>query len=487
MSTEPRVLVVEDNTELAENVAEILELRTPHVAIAPNAEVALAAAKDPGFDVALVDLRLPGERDGLSILPELKDSRGGAEVIVVSGHATVESATAAIRLGAFAYLLKPFDAQTLLDMVDRAYAAVSLARERIQLADELRASEALHRAVLGGIDALVVGVDLRGRMTLLNDAARRRLGLLGVDIRGRGFARTVTRDEHADRLNQALAQAIGAGESIPLTLPLRGPGERVVQWRVRPVAEEGETRGVALGVDVTEVAALQQRTVETEALAAMGALTTSLAHEIRNPLNAASLQLAALDRVARKLEDEERRASISRKSGIVREELGRLTEMLEEFLALARPRALRKSRVALHGMLDGIVALEEEAARQENVALTVAPGEPAFAYCDEARVRQATLNLVRNALDALRGRGGTVTLRATVEEGRAVIIVEDDGPGLPDEVEGSPFDAFVTTKEAGTGLGLAIVRKIARMHGGEATLSPRPDGGASARLTLPSA
>jgi len=112
-----------------------------------------------------------------------------------------------------------------------------------------------------------------------------------------------------------------------------------------------------------------------------------------------------------------------------------------------------------------------------------APDLPAAQF-DEGQIRQALLNLVRNAAEAMPG-GGHVWLRTRSEQGRVVVEVADDGPGIPPELRERLFDPFVSTKQGGTGLGLALTHQIVKDHGGAIRVSSTPGQGATFTLELP--
>jgi signal transduction histidine kinase len=220
--------------------------------------------------------------------------------------------------------------------------------------------------------------------------------------------------------------------------------------------------------------------MRAERLAAVGTLAAGLAHEVRNPLNSASLQLAVLERRLERGETGDRATSITR---IIKSEIDRLERLVREFLAFAKPTPLDRRPVDLARLLAGIVELiapEAEAARiavklETDTALPRAAG-------DAERLRQVVLNLTRNAVEALQERGGTLTLRARGRDDLLEIDVEDDGPGFPNELP--VFDAFFTTKDQGTGLGLSLVHRIVADHRGTIAVASRP-GRTCFTFTLP--
>jgi len=236
---------------------------------------------------------------------------------------------------------------------------------------------------------------------------------------------------------------------------------------------------------------LEARAAEAEAMAAMGRLTAALAHEIRNPLNAAMLQLELMERASRKSSDPAVQKGIGDRVRLVRSDLARLSTLLDEFLGLARPRHFEKTRIDLRALLSDVHSLQEPIASAASIAmrLEVSPDVPAVAG-DEGRIKQVVLNLVANAIDAMRPQGhGTLVVAAQrTPEGAAEIRIQDTGPGMAPEMLRDAFRAFVTHgKPAGTGLGLAIVRQLVELHGGTVTLESTPGAGATARVVLPAA
>ncbi|MEM9067057.1 MAG: ATP-binding protein [Myxococcota bacterium] len=471
-----RALVVEDNQELAENVAELLEDLDVTSRCVDNVEAALEAAKD-GFELAIVDIGLPGG-SGVALIPELKQRAPDAEIVLMTGDGTIETAIEAVRLGAFAYVLKPFDPSGLLQLVEKALTQIRLRRERTELSRALRESEALYRGIVETAEALVVGVDHDGKIVFANQLAAGE-----DDLRERSFVEVWGAGDvvFAKRVQTALLG--GVAKPYEATIPQRAE-KRTIRWSFARVEDVGGRRiaVLAMGLDVTEQILLRRRSARAEALAAIGTLTAGLAHEVRNPLNAAMLQLQLLERSAKKL-GPDAAEPIAERVKIVRGELGRLTQMLDDFLRLARPEEVRRDRVDLCALIQEIGQLEGPVCESCGIALAVRC-EGALAFEGDAhRIKQVLVNLVRNAREALR-QDGRIELCAELDGGQLVIEVRDDGPGFGDAAD-QIFEPFFTTKAAGTGLGMSIVKKIIEMHGGEVSLSTLLGGGACVRITLP--
>ncbi|HEU4411322.1 MAG TPA: ATP-binding protein [Polyangiaceae bacterium] len=238
--------------------------------------------------------------------------------------------------------------------------------------------------------------------------------------------------------------------------------------RPRPVVpsndEIGELATTFEGM-VEAIARARRELVQAERLATVGKLAAQITHEIRNPISALGLNVELLEEEVAALPDDVGEAK--QLLGAIRGEVERLSQLSNRYLGLAR----RQRPDPQPGDVGDLVADVLRFVRPEleragvRVAFERAEGTPDARF-DEAQIRQALLNLIRNAREAMPG-GGDLTLGvATAEDGGVEIRVDDTGGGIPEEVRGSLFDPFFTTKKQGTGLGLAITREIVEAHGG---------------------
>ncbi len=233
---------------------------------------------------------------------------------------------------------------------------------------------------------------------------------------------------------------------------------------------------------------LMRRAQQAEKLATVGRLTAGLSHEIRNPLNAAALQLAVLERRVRRL-DAGLQPPLLEPLTLVRDEIGRLEHIVQDFLHFARPAPLIIKTVALGGLLERVVALLSSDAERRSVVLTANTSAGLQVLADAEQLQQVFLNLALNGLDAA-PVGGHVHLTArpsTAQPGYAQVEVEDSGPGIPVDVADRIFEPFFTTKAKGSGLGLPITANIVSQHGGSIVLATSTLGGARFCVTLPCA
>jgi signal transduction histidine kinase len=158
--------------------------------------------------------------------------------------------------------------------------------------------------------------------------------------------------------------------------------------------------------------------------------------------------------------------------------------LLTEFLELARPRGIAREPVHMGELVESVLSLEREAAEARGVRIVRELEPGATAIGDAEKLRQVVLNLVVNALEAMKD-GGMLTVRVAPDAEGIVLSLEDTGPGIDAAVLGQVFDPFFTTKEAGTGLGLSIVRKIVDQHGGDVRLATALGSGTTVRVWIP--
>jgi signal transduction histidine kinase len=234
---------------------------------------------------------------------------------------------------------------------------------------------------------------------------------------------------------------------------------------------------------------LEEHAAEAERMAYVGTLAAGLAHEIRNPLNALSLNMQMLE------EDPDD----SRLLHITRGEIGRLDGLVTDFLSYARPRPLEPQELPAVELLQRVAEVVAGELRVHGVQLTVRDdSDGARVSVDPEQMRQLLLNLVKNSLAALDeelqgerpGEQPAITLTVAAEAdrgdgGHVVLEVADNGTGMTDEERERAFEIFYSTRKGGTGLGLAVVERIATAHRATVEVQSTPGQGTRVRLRLP--
>ncbi|MEJ2070268.1 MAG: ATP-binding protein [Syntrophobacterales bacterium] len=238
-------------------------------------------------------------------------------------------------------------------------------------------------------------------------------------------------------------------------------------------------REVKLKTD--ELTESHDRLVKSERFAAVGEAAAYVSHEIKNPL----MVIGGLARqVERKVEDE---PNSMQKLQIIQNEVQRLETFLGDLRDFTRPAVPTKKEVNINDIIQEVDALMAEQAQSQGVNLVerLDPNLPSL-QADPNQMKQVLLNLVKNALEVL-DSGGQVVLSSGAANQQVWFAVQDNGGGMPPEVQDKIFDPFFTTKEKGTGLGLAVIHKIITDHQGDISVNSSPDQGTTIRVNLPSA
>ncbi len=229
----------------------------------------------------------------------------------------------------------------------------------------------------------------------------------------------------------------------------------------------------------------QQRLIQGEKLSSLGRLAASIAHEINNPL-AGILTYAKL--LVRTLEeappDDAARAKIVGQLKLVERETQRCTAIVRNLLDFARERPLKITEVDVNTVVGEALFLINNQVTLQNIHLVHDVGGPTTIQADFGQIRQALVNILINACDAM-PNGGTLDLRSRRLNGDVEIVVRDTGRGISPEHLKKVLEPFFTTKEKGTGLGLSVVYGIIERHGGALKIDSTPGEGTTVTITLP--
>ena len=352
----------------------------------------------------------------------------------------------------------------------------------LQKRDRERAeqTEKLSEAVTRNMPAGLLLISSAGLITSANPAAEAALGVRALSYRR--YTEALGSDSPLTKLIAGcLAQArTYRREEIEYATP--GGELRRLGVTISPIlSSTGQAAGaLCLLSDLTELAALQHQVQVKESLAALGELSAGIAHEFKN-------SLATISGYAQMIRSETK-GDVGENAQRIIEQTRALAHVVTEFLKFARPLELSNEEVALNSLVERAIEEVRDAMPEVEISVT---GEMEQVLGDEALLRQALLNLVRNAAEAAANQsfGGRVMVRGTLEQtaGRPVqrISISDNGPGIPATDLSRIFAPFYTTKINGTGLGLAVVQKIVLQHGGAVEARNRPEGGAELIVWLP--
>ena len=238
--------------------------------------------------------------------------------------------------------------------------------------------------------------------------------------------------------------------------------------------------GVAFNAMTARLATARRDLARAERAAAWQGVARQVAHEIKNPLTTIGL---ALDNMEREFEalPEDARARVDKRVRALERELASLADLAESFSTLGALPIMRPSSVDLNALVESLVAMSP----WQHVEITTAldPSQPR-AWADERQVRRVLRNLVKNACEA-QPSGGRVRLLTGHQDGTSSVTIEDEGPGIPADVQAHMFDTGFTTKDGGSGVGLAVTRRVIEQHGGAIDVDSEPGRGSTFRFSLP--
>ncbi len=254
--------------------------------------------------------------------------------------------------------------------------------------------------------------------------------------------------------------------------------ERQQKLRYQNAAETLEESYLELRKQADQIIEIEEQLRRADRLSALGELSAGMAHEIRNPLGSIKGTAEILrDGVAAddpKLEFAE----------ILIREVDRLNKVLEDFLRFARPAPVEHGRFSPNAVVNDVLELTRQQAARNQIKVQVALDDDIEIPGLGEQIKQALLNLVLNALQAMPD-GGLLEVSSKILNNEIHIKVMDDGPGIAPEDRERIFNPFVTTRDSGTGLGLAITQRIIRGHEGYIVLNSTPGQGASFTICLP--
>jgi signal transduction histidine kinase len=233
---------------------------------------------------------------------------------------------------------------------------------------------------------------------------------------------------------------------------------------------------------IEAVQALEAQVRRSERLASLGNLAAGVAHEVRNPLNALGLASQRLQKEFTPRQDKE---EYDRFIALMRGEITRIDGIVDRFLSLARPAKPVLKPLEASVFIQEVAGLLKAEAEQKGVELKVdVPEEPCSVNADAQQLKQATMNILLNAIQATPA-GGSVSLSCHKKGRQLRILIADTGPGIAEELKERVFDPYYTTREGGLGLGLYIAQSIIQEHGGRIELADAPGRGTVFTLVLP--
>ena len=354
-------------------------------------------------------------------------------------------------------------------------------QQRLHASLQLSAME--WRQTFNAIDFPVLIVDLSGAIKRANEAAEKILGL-GAELVIDQSLSTISNEEPWPKAAELLESIRQYGSAVSAEVKDAGTGKTwtVTLYLITEFGSVGE-RAILIAQDITKRTELEASLRQSEMMSLLGSLVAGVAHEVRNPLFGIS---SILDAFETRFSD---RTEYLRYTNVLRDEIGRLTVLMEELLEYGKPFRGELYLVSLEEMISRSIRACMPAAEVAKVSLVSDVPEPLPKIrIDRRRLSKVFVNLIENAIQHSQS-GGTVVVSGTrVNDGSQEWIecaIRDRGTGIAPEDLSKIFEPFFSKRRGGTGLGLAIAQRIMQEHGGKLLATNNPDGGACMIASFP--
>ncbi|HEY1896048.1 MAG TPA: ATP-binding protein [Terracidiphilus sp.] len=333
--------------------------------------------------------------------------------------------------------------------------------------------------ILGNLQDGILLFTGDGRAVLVSEAARRFLQVERGKVLGLHASQIFDR---STLLGQALGEAFDSGAPL-VKEEIRTETGRRIQASVDFIHDDFSRQGLGALVTLRDLESMEEIESELELsrrMAAIGRLTSGVAHEVKNPINAIVVHLELLKN---KLNDPS--APAVRHLEVIDMEIRRLDRVVQTLVDFSRPVELQLREQDLRLVIGDVLALATEELSTRSVMLVNhLPAKAVIANVDADLLKQATLNVIENGAQAM-PEGGLLEVTLEVDRKFAVLRIADEGVGIPDEIREKIFDLYFTTKSGGSGIGLAMTYRILQLHHGAVEVQSRNTRGTEFRLRIP--
>ncbi|MCA9798149.1 MAG: HAMP domain-containing histidine kinase [Cyanobacteria bacterium HKST-UBA04] len=276
-------------------------------------------------------------------------------------------------------------------------------------------------------------------------------------------------------------------ETLIENTPLDRRYDEKQTWFITQLINNLESRNRELALALSHVSKLHDKMLDQERLAAVGQLCSVIAHEIRNPLGLIDLYAKLIETEVDKLPGNVETDKLAQHLKLIRESSQNLEGILSELTSYARPLTLETQEMSLCGVVKDVVDMYLPKYEEADVTLAFdPPGDDWMLDIDERRLKQALINLIKNALEvSTKDQTVRVVIEARLADDQVLVKIVDEGPGVDEKYQKKLFTPYFSTKGNGTGLGLAHSRKILQAHGGTVALLDSSAKGSTFALQLP--
>jgi two-component system, sporulation sensor kinase E len=363
-----------------------------------------------------------------------------------------------------------------LDMIER----LDLDQLRKMLGD-ISSENDLLETVLNSMDKGIIVVDQRDRIIFQNKTSKRLIPFAKKDLSDAIIWQVVLDEEIARFMHETLASQEKVTDH---EFTIENGYSKTISLSFMSIVKDQRLQGSLIHIeDVTERRVKEARLRRAENLAALTTLTASMAHEIKNPLGSIGIHIQLIQKEMRDKTQIET-AEVGKYLNVINEEVSRLNKVVLDFLFAVRPMDIRLESGDINRVISEILEFLKFELEQGHVSLTVSLGDLPDIELDEKYMKQALLNIIQNALQAMPD-GGSLVVKTYIRGERVFVELVDSGKGIPEGQIEKMFEPYYTTKEFGSGLGLTIVYKIVKEHMGEIYVNSKEGKGTTFGMSFP--
>jgi PAS domain S-box-containing protein len=518
-----KILVVDDEKSLRISLREILRDAGHTVEVAEDADEALRMLGEDSYGIVLSDIIMP-RISGVALLKAIKDASPDTQVILMTGEPTVETASEAVRAGAFDYLAKPVPARQLITSVANAARIRDLIQERERLTAEnfkyqehleelvaertaaLRTSEHKYRLLAENASDVIWTMDRNFQLTYVSPAVelvhgyspQESLVTLKDTMSADSFAGVI--EVLTAEMNLAEKSGYPSDRTIALEVELfRKQGEKFwAEIAMRILLDDSSRPTGILGItrDISDRKQTEQFLRHAQRMEAMGQLTSGIAHDFNNILGIILGNLELLQMQNRQ------NAEMFQRLDVVKSAAHRAVSITDQLLGFSRRQTTEVTVTHLNATIRNLAGMIGQAVTPQTKVEYDFTDDLWATEIDSGDFENALINLTINARDAMppEGRLTLQTRNCRIPGSRpsphgvapgdyVQLVVRDNGSGIAPEVQERMFEPFFTTKPAGkgTGLGLSLVFGFVQRSGGHIHVSSKPSGGTTLTVYLPRA
>lgn len=343
------------------------------------------------------------------------------------------------------------------------------------LSKRFRAIESYSSRIIENVSDGIIVVDKEGKIKTVNNSIENLISINSFDLIAKDFSEVFS-DEICKRL------ILESSTIFEVECRLNGKNRTLLISKSNFLDERNEPNTVLVIRDLTEQKKLEEQVVRKDRLTAMGELASSVAHEIRNPLNSIGTITQQLGKDYKPAENSEEYTELTQ---LVNREVRRINETIESFLKFAKPKPIKRELFDLSELSVQLESQYSETFRQKNAGLLIENKTNTKVFWDKAQIIQVLINLTQNAIDAIDINGNLSVTFENAGNSSVEIKFKDNGKGISHDNLKKIFNLYFTTKTKGSGIGLSVVQQIISEHGGVISVESTPGFGTTFTILLP--